>query len=65
MLIFFFLISGSLKHSKDLVPVGVLETLPVDSLRKMGGLQSEVCSYLYRCTYEKLKLYEKKLKLFW
>ncbi|KAL5719195.1 hypothetical protein ACHQM5_012007 [Ranunculus cassubicifolius] len=28
-------------HSKDLVPVGVLETLPVDALRKMRGLPSE------------------------
>lgn len=28
-------------HSKDLVPVGVVETLPVDMLRKMRGLPTE------------------------
>lgn len=28
-------------HSKDLFPVGVVETLPVDVLRKIGGLPTE------------------------
>lgn len=30
------------RHTEELVPVRVLETLPIDSLRRSGGLPSEV-----------------------
>jgi len=31
-----------IRHSDDLVPLRVLETLPIDILRRSGGLPSEV-----------------------
>ena len=30
------------RHTEELVPVRVLETLPIDTLRRSGGLPSEV-----------------------
>lgn len=41
---YFWLLSD--RHTEELVPVRVLETLPVNALRRDGGLPSKVTFYL-------------------
>lgn len=43
------------RHTKELAPVRVLETLPVDILKRMGGLPSKVKPLFHSCVY--LELY--------
>lgn len=38
------------RHTSDLVPVKVLESLPMPSLKKTGGLPSKVCIFP-SCSY--------------